>query len=114
LLQTEKTILTLTPSHQDLRFPGLVQHPIPIRDMPSVEQVGQAVEIIRQHLSRNEPIHQHGLDRTGCAIGSYLASIGQRPDDVIAELYEKFPERRWNARMIALWSPYEKIIRSFG
>jgi hypothetical protein len=111
-----RALITLTPGFQDFRYPNLTQYHIPIHDMPSVDQVSQAIEVIRQHHSRKEPVWvhcQHGLDRTGCVIGSYLASLGQPPGEVIAELYGKFPERRRNSRMIALWEPYEAMIRSF-
>ena len=111
-----RAILTLTPGFQDFRFPGLVQHHVPIRDMPSRKQVAEAVEIVGAHLRLAEPmwVHcQHGLDRTGCVIGSY-ASIGQSPDEVVAELYGKFPERRRTALMIKLWKPYKEMIRSFA
>lgn len=110
-------ILTLTPGFQDFHTPALQQFHVPIRDMPAREQIVEAVTIVQQQLTRGRSmwVHcQHGIDRTGCVIGSYLASIGQPPDGVIRELYGKFPERRRHPRMIELWKPYEAMIRSFA
>jgi hypothetical protein len=112
-----RALLTLTPSFQDFHEPAIAQFHIPIEEMPSRQQIADAIAIIDRHLNSGQGIWvhcQHGIDRTGCVIGSYLATIGQPADRVIAELYAKFPERRRNARMIALWEPYEKMIRSFA
>jgi protein-tyrosine phosphatase len=112
-----RAILTLTPAFQDFHTPSLKQFHVPIRDMPAREQIVEAVATVREQLAQGRSIWvhcQHGIDRTGCVIGSYLASIGQPPDDVIRELYAKFPERRQQRQMIELWKPYEAMIRSFA
>lgn len=112
-----RTILTLTPGFQDFHEAAIQQFHVPIQDMPSPSQIAEAIEIIDVSCAAGQRVWvhcQHGIDRTGCVIGSYLASIGEPADRVIVELYARFPERRRHPRMIELWKPYEAMIRSFA
>ncbi|HSI32931.1 MAG TPA: tyrosine-protein phosphatase [Tepidisphaeraceae bacterium] len=111
-----RTMLTLTPTSRALGVDGLRQLHLPIDGEPTRAEVGRAVGLVAEGLERGGVwVHcQQGVDRTGVVIGSYLASIGHPPERVIGELAERFPERRRAARMVALWEPYRRMIRSFG
>jgi len=111
-----RALITLTEEFQSYGVPGLQQHHVPIAGTPTRQEVEPAVALIREHLSRDERVWvhcQHGIDRTGCVIGCYLASAGQPPERVVTELFERFPERRRHPLYVELWRPYAELIRSF-
>jgi len=114
--QGVRALITLTTDFIDYGVPELRQYHVPIANMPSRGQVRQAVTLIHQRLAQNEGVWVHcqqGIDRTGCVIGCYLTATGSDPGRVIAELLQKFPERRRTPRMVELWQPYADMIRSF-
>ena len=111
-----RALVTLCEDFLDYGVPGLAQYHVPILRRPMRGQVERTLGIIGDHLAAGEAVWvhcMHGLDRTGCVIGSYLASSGQPPDEVLAGLLDRFPARRRQAPYIEAWRPYADIIRSF-
>ena len=112
-----RTRITLTPLCRQFGIPGLAEHHVPMGDRPTRADVARAVELVRTSLAGGGAVWvhcQHGIDRTGCVIGSYLAAAGRPPEAVVAELFGRFPERRRHPRMVELWRPYADMIRSFA
>ncbi len=111
-----RTIISLTPAQPRLVVPELRQLHLPIKGTPDRSEIEQAVEMVTDGLMIGGVwVHcQQGIDRTGCVIGSYLASTGVPADDAIARVYSCFPARRQHPRMIELWEPYRRLIRSFS
>ena len=109
-------LLTLTRQFTRYEVPGLVQHHVPMGDVPERWQVAEAVGLVESHLNRGERawVHcQKGLDRTGCVIGAVLVRTGLHPDKAIAMLLEHFPSQRRTPHMLALWRPFADLIRTF-
>lgn len=112
-----RTRVVLTPAFHPFGIANLAEHHVPMGDNLARSDVARAVDLVRTALAAGGAawVHcQHGVDRTGCVIGSYLASAGHPPEAVIAELFRRFPERRRNPRMVELWRPYADMIRSFA
>jgi atypical dual specificity phosphatase len=112
-----RTLLTLTVPFVDYRVAGLVQHHVPIVGVPTPEAAARAVACIAEGLAAGGAVWVHcqqGLDRTGCVLGCYLVSAGEPPEQVIAEVLARFPERRRHPAFLQLWEPYAVVIRSFA
>lgn len=112
------TLLTLTRQNvPDFRIVGLMQRHLPMGDTPTRDQIAEAVEIVRSRLSAGERVWVHcqrGIDRTASVIGSYLVCTGAKPDEVIRQLFDRFPRSFQSPRMRELWEPNEEMIRSFA
>lgn len=111
-----RALITLTEDFLDYGIPDLAQYHVPILRQAMRAQVERAVGLIGDHLAKDEAVWvhcMHGLDRTGCVLGCYLASMGQAPEQVIAGLLDRFPPRRREGPYVELWQRYADIIRSF-
>jgi hypothetical protein len=110
-------LITLTPLFRDYKVAGLLQHHLPLSEIPSREQVVDAVKLVRQQLNEGQVVWVHcqqGIDRTGCVIGAYLVAAGQAPTSVLAELFQRFPSARRQTRMAELWAPFRELVCSFA
>jgi len=111
-----RALIALTEDCMDYGVPALAQYHVPIRGVPTREQVERAHGAIRRHLEQGDVVWVHcqqGVDRTGSVIGCYLVWLGQPAENVIAALFRMFPEHRRAPFWVDMWQPYMELIRSF-
>lgn len=111
-----RLVISLTPMRPSLAVDGLRHVHLPMPGVPHRDDVVRAVALIAEGLESGAVwVHcQQGIDRTGCVLGSYLASTGWGCDRVVEELFSRFPAARRQPVMRELWKPYVELIRSFA
>ncbi len=112
-----RAMVSLVPDFTDYGIAEIIQyhHPLPNNRIPTRSEVIDIVNIIRPHRRRGEHVWCHcqrGTDRTGCVLGGVLADSGLPVNDVVRQLTSHFPAGRRTPQLLALWEPYEEIIRS--
>ena len=117
-----RAVINLTEAAWSYGVGGMAEYHFPLSDNridgTSFEELKAIVDTISTHIEAGENVWVHcqqGIDRTGCAIGCYLVTLGMDPSTAISLIKENWSDRRKSKPMYhELWEPSAKRIREFA